>query len=79
MTERTGYDEAVEWLIAHAPDWHIVRADTIERRSGFEVNVRLENWLYPDVQLSGDGATIREAAERAIGGLHDFLEPAHVS
>ena len=75
----TGYDEATEWLGAHAPDWRI-RHSTATLEAGMTIGapaqVRYEVELVTpsrlprqeDTVVVGSGSTLVDAVQRALGG-----------
>jgi hypothetical protein len=76
----TGYDEANRWLDEHAPMWRVVYGVT--RLAGpCEVEIAPASSVpFGNVRLRGEGATLREATEAAVGHvIPEPTESAHVS
>ena len=79
----TGYQEAVEWLAAHAPDWR-VRNSISALQPGRNVGDPTTLWVnvilqtldeepdgyrsWSDISLTGEGPTMLAAVQAAIGG-----------
>jgi hypothetical protein len=75
----TGWDEARDWLASNAPDWKLLNSETRlfpGPRADAPTVTRSEVMLAPNtfyeapVWVKGEGATILEAVQNAIGGLH---------
>lgn len=74
----TGYDEAVAWLQNNAPDWVLLRSDarlhaglyvgapTIRH---YEIGLGRLMDARPEIILIGEGVSMVEAIENALGGL----------
>ena len=80
----TGYDEATTWLRDNAPEWLIARAHTtlkagvtVGAPTTLDVEVELiesdavlkQSLSRGYVTLNGEGTSILEAVQNAVGGL----------
>jgi hypothetical protein len=79
-----GFDEAAKWLADNAPDWVIHRVETTLRAgaaAAAPTELRTQVVLIPtaraprsDLSLLGEGSSMLEAVQNAVGGLRKAIK-----
>lgn len=69
----SGWSEAEQWLEENAPEWVLAESEVMSQETvagpitvGYRVVLRRR-----DKVARGEGSTIRQAAEAAVGGIVD--------